>query len=134
MAAQEAVGLVGEQPRQLGRIAAQLHPLTGGTVGVCGSYSLVELEEVVDGVPDDGGGVSLLLDRFEYDWQARVGAERVEDEVARFAVGLDRAPGDLERRPMVAPAAVGCVLGAGPDRERSGRRRVGCVGQSSGAG
>ena len=77
MAAEEAVGLIGEQPRQLGRIAAQQHRLTGGAADACSCDALVVVAEVVDGVADDGGGVSLLLDRFEYDWQVRAGAERV---------------------------------------------------------
>ena len=77
MAAEEAVGLVGEQPRKLGRVAAQQHRLARRTVGACSCDALVVVAEVVDGVADDGGGVSLLLDRFEYDWQVRAGAERV---------------------------------------------------------
>jgi hypothetical protein len=133
-AAQEPVGLRGEQPRQLGRVAAQQSRLGGRTVGAGVRDTLVEIADVVDVVADDGGGVSLLPDRFEDDRQLRVGAERVEDEVARFAVGLDRAPDDLEPCATFATGGAGCVLGAGPDRERSARRRVGCVRQSSGAG
>jgi hypothetical protein len=67
---------------------------------------LVEFVEVVGVVADDGGGVPLLPDRLQYDGQVGVVAERVDDEVAGFAVGLDRAPGDLERRAPVAPGAV----------------------------
>jgi hypothetical protein len=36
VAAQEAVGLFGEQPRQFGRVAAQQQRLAGRTIGVCG--------------------------------------------------------------------------------------------------
>jgi len=100
------VRLLGQQPRQLGRVAAQQHRLAGRTLLAGGPDPLVEFEEVLDVVADDGGGVSLLPDRLQYDGQVRVGAERVDDEVAGFAVGLDRAPGDLERRAPVAPGAV----------------------------
>jgi len=103
---QEPTRLLGQQPRQLGRIAAQQHRLAEGTLGAGGVDALAELEEVLDVVADDGGGVSLLPDCLQQHRQVGVGAERVDDEVARFAVGLDRASSDLERRAPVAPGAV----------------------------
>jgi hypothetical protein len=76
VAAQEGAGLPGEQPWQLGRIAAKQHRLAGRTRCACVRDTLVELKQV--GVAaDDGGGMSPLPDRRQSDRQAGVGAARV---------------------------------------------------------
>jgi hypothetical protein len=118
VAVEEAGGL-GEQPRQLGWVAAQ----DGGLAGNAGRVGLHD--RLADGrggsriVADESERVSPLPDRLEKDG-ATVVAARVEDEdeVVGVAVALDRAARDLTCRARDALRVVGWVLGAGPDRER----------------
>lgn len=117
VAAQEPLRLFGEQPWQLGRIAAQDGRFAAWAFEAGVADPFQDDRDVADVVADDRERVSFLADRLDQGG-AVVVAERVDDEVARLAVDRDRPAGDLRRRLVVVPEPLERLVRARPDRER----------------